>query len=224
MAEALPTLTATAPATLTVPSEVVALSVTALPSVPFDFGSVFLTRFSADWISVLVALLTVWSVGLLSLWLPLLSSSWPPLAPAMALLSLIDTVLASKVTAPPWASRSRPVVATAVSFTTVTTIDRPIPVALLSVSPSAAEMTVSFRVAVALKPPVRTIAAPLPSFASVALLAMATATTGVKALEPLAPLLASVVIVWSDVAASVRSDAPIRITPSATRASVAVSA
>lgn len=111
--------------------------------------------------------------------------------------------LASKPTVPAVLDRLRPVVASALSFTTVTAMEIPTPVSSDSTSPLAVVVTWSFSVAVALKLPVRLSPAPVPTVASVSLLVIAIDTTGTTAVEPLAPLFASVVMSASEVADSV---------------------
>ena len=85
--------------------------------------------------------------------LPEPSSSPPPATLAAAFELEPETVLAEKPIVPS-ACRSRPVVASESSFTTVTAIEIPTPVSSDCVSPDALVCTLSLSEAVALKLPV----------------------------------------------------------------------
>ena len=105
---------------------------------------------------------------------------------------------------------------------TATAMEMPTPVLPDSVSPSAVVSTALSSFAVADSAPVRVNVPPgcAPSVACVSLLETDTATTGVTAVEPFAPLFASVLISAEDSAVSVRSCAAVTTTPSPIRATV----
>ena len=85
----------------------------------------------------------------------------------------------------------------------------PTPVSSDSVSPSALVLTWSVSEALASRLPLIVIRPPVPIVACVSLAVIDTATTGVTAVEPFAPFLASVSISWPNEASRVRSCAPV---------------
>ena len=99
----------------------------------------------------------------------------------------------------------------------------PTPVSSDSVSPSALVLTWSVSEALASRLPLIVIRPPVPIVACVSLAVIDTATTGVTAVEPFAPFLASVSISCPNVASSERLFAPLMVEPSPSCAKVAFS-
>ena len=96
----------------------------------------------------------------------------------------------------------------------------PTPVSSDCVSPSALVRTWSASEALASRSPLSDSALPVPIVASVSLAVIETATTGVTAVEPLAPFFASVSISWPNEASRVRSCAPVMAVSSPINAKV----
>ena len=126
--------------------------------------------------------------------MPELSSCSPPATLARAVDWLPETALEMNAAVPAVVSRSRPVVANEWSFTTVTATEMPTPVLDDLVSPIALVATLFASDEVALKLPPIVSRPPLPRLAWVSSAAIEIATTGVTAVLPLPPLVASVSI------------------------------
>ena len=135
---------------------------------------------------------------------------------------LMETASAVNAMAPP-EERSRSVVERALSFATVTAMESPTPVPSDSVLPVAVLVTWLVRAAAAAKFPVATMGLPAPTVVCVSLFEMEMATTGVTAVEPLAPFFAVVVMAWDEVAPRVRACAPTSVTPPSISAAVVFS-
>ncbi len=119
---------------------------------------------------------------------------------------------------------SRKVVAKTVSLATVKEREAPTAASEPTASPSAVVAVEPVCIAVTLRLPSNCSALPVPICAMVSLLATEMATTGVTAVPPAAPPLASVVTVWSPVAESVISSAFARVAPFLISARVSLSA